>query len=480
MTADRQAHSLTIGAAAALLGSGSLTSVELTQAVLARIEATEPDVHAYALVMADAALLAAEASDARRARQARIGPLDGIPMALKDLYYTAGVRTEGGSKVLAGFTPSRNATVTQRLLDGGAVIVGKTVTHEFACGTCGMGIPPTRNPWDLARTPGGSSAGSGAAVAADSCIAAMGTDTGGSVRMPASVNGVVGLKPTAGRISKHGVIPMSWSLDCCGTLTKSVEDAALLLNVLAGSDTADPSSWDEPVPDYTRDLHAGVEGLRVGVLGTQFLRGIHQSVQSAMEAALDQLAQLGAVRVEVAVPEIELAPYVGVGILVPEFASVHQRWLRHQPADYWEGTRSRLEVGELLSATQYLRAQRGRTLIKNAFRKVFTENRLDVIVAPTLVSHATLVDQRLLEFEDGNDELASRAFVRSTIPFTLAGLPALSVPCGFATHADDATIQRDLPIGMQIVGRPFDEATVLRVGSAYESATEWHERRPAL
>lgn len=468
---------LTVGEAAPLLKRVEISPVELTQSVLERIEETEGRVHAYATVMREDALRAAHGAEAAIRRGEHRGPLHGIPIAVKDLYYTAGTLTQAGSKVLRGFIPTHDSTVALRLKHAGAVIVGKTVTHEFAYG---QNVPPTRNPWDLGRTPGGSSAGSGAAVAAHSCLAAMGTDTGGSIRMPASVDGVVGLKPTFGRVSKYGVLPLSWSLDHCGPMTKTVEDAALVMNVIAGHDRRDPTSADEPVPDYTTSLRDGVRGLRLGVPTNYFFRGVHRAVRDAVEQALRVLEGLGAVRVEVAIPHVELSAAVGIGILVPEASALHQSWLRQRASDYDQGTRTMLEVGELLLATHYLRALRARTLIKESFRKVFTEHRLDALVTPTEPTAATKIDQRTVTFEDVGEEAFFSVFVRETIPFNLAGLPALSVPCGFSPPSGGVDIGPNLPIGLHIAGRPFDESTVLRIGFAYQSATDWHRRRPPL
>jgi aspartyl-tRNA(Asn)/glutamyl-tRNA(Gln) amidotransferase subunit A len=445
--------------------------------VLDRIDETEGRLRAYAKVMRDEALQAArEAEAAIRGGDYR-GPLHGIPIALKDLYYTAGTPTQAGSEVLRGFTPEHDSTVARRLKQAGAIIVGKTVTHEFAYG---QNVPPTRNPWDLERTPGGSSAGSGAAVAAHSCLAAMGTDTGGSIRMPASVDGVVGLKPTFGRVSKYGVVPLSWSLDHCGPLTKTVEDAALLMNVVAGHDRLDPTSVHEPVPDYTERLRDGVRGLRLGVPTNYFFRAVHGAVRDAVSQALRVLEGLGAMVIEVRIPHVELSAPVGLGILVPEASSIHQEWLRQRAADYDEGTRTMLEAGELLLATHYLRALRARAVIKDAFRKVFTENRLDALITPTEPTTATKIDQTTVVFEDTGEEHFFSVFVRETIPFNVAGLPALSLPCGFSPSSGSPHIGANLPIGLHIAGRPFDENTVLRIGYAYQASTDWHQRRPRL
>ncbi|TMF01311.1 MAG: Asp-tRNA(Asn)/Glu-tRNA(Gln) amidotransferase GatCAB subunit A [Chloroflexi bacterium] len=468
---------LSIAEAAKLIASRELSPVELTRSVLERIDETDARVHAYATRLDERALDSARNAEAAIGRGENAGPLHGIPIALKDLYYTAGIPTGAGSDVLSGFVPSHDATVTQLLRQAGAILVGKTVTHEFAYG---QNVPPTRNPWDLERTPGGSSAGSGAAVAAHSCLAAMGTDTGGSIRMPASVDGVVGLKPTYGRVSRFGVVPLSWSLDHCGPITKTVEDAALIMNVIAGPDPRDPASASVAVDDATRSLREGVRGLRLGVPSNYFFDRIHRSVGSAVERALNVLEDMGAVRVAVEIPHVELSVPIGIGILMPEASAVHQSWIRQQPSRYDDGTRRMLEAGELVLATDYLRAQRARSVIKDEFKRTFQNHRLDALITPTEPTAATRIDQMSVDF--GADELEPffSVFVRQTIPFNVSGLPALSVPCGFSEDNEGGRIGVGLPIGLHIAGRPFDEATVLRIGFAYESATAWHTRRPPI
>ena len=472
---------LSVAEAARLIESRRLSPVELTQSVLERIDETEPRVHAYATRLDKMALASARSAETAISAGDYRGPLHGIPIALKDLFYVAGVPTSAGSDVLSDFVPGHDATVTERLRQAGAVCVGKTVTHEFAYG---QNAAPTRNPWDLERTPGGSSAGSGAAVAAHSCLAAMGTDTAGSIRMPASVNGVVGLKPTYGRVSRYGVVPLSWSLDHCGPLTKSVEDAALVLNAIGGHDPRDPASARVPLGDLTRDLRVGVRGLRLGVPRKHFFDRIHRTVGDAVERALGVLEHLGAVRVEVEIPHIDLCVAVGMGILLPEASSIHQSWLRQYADRYDAGTRRMLEAGELVLATDYLRAQRARSLVKHGFESVFRDRRLDALITPSEPTVATRLDQMTIDFGHGSVEAGFSVWTRQTIPFNVSGMPALSVPCGFSEHtlADvrAGRVAAGLPIGLHIAGRPFDEATVLRIGFAYESATDWDIRRAPL
>ena len=298
--------------------------------------------------------------------------------------------------------------------------------------------------------------------------------------MPASVDGVVGLKPTYGRVSRYGVVPLSWSLDHCGPLTRTVEDAGLMLQATAGHDARDPASADLPVGDLTSGLHDGVRGLRLGVPTNYFFDVIHRTVQEAFEQALTILTNLGAVRVDVTLPGVELALPIGIGIMMPEASSIHQQWLRQTPERYDEGTRRMLEAGELQLATHYLQAQRGRAALKDAFKTVFREHALDALITPTEPTTATRIDQTSVDFDEAGQEPFFSVFVRHTIPFNISGLPALSVPCGFSADTEGGRIGAGLPIGLHIAGRPFDEATILRIGSAYQSVTDWHTRRPPL
>lgn len=451
--------------ASRLIRDGELSPVELTGDVLERIEAIDPRLEAYVSIFHDEALAAASRAEEEIAASGARGPLHGIPVAIKDLYDLGGKPTLAGSRVREGHVADADSAVVERLRGAGAVFVGKTVTHEFGTGVTS---PPTRNPWDLDRVPGGSSGGSGAAVAADLCLMATGTDTAGSIRIPAAANGVVGLKPTFGRVSRRGIVPLGWSLDHAGPLTKAVFDAALVLNALAGYDPSDPSSADEPVHDLTDGIEGGVAGLRVGVARNWFADHVEAYVEEARREAARVLEGLGASVEEVEVPHLERAMEIHSVILSAEASAYHQPTLRSSPERYGGGTRAFLEAGQLVAAATYLNAQRARELVRQGFRQAFSA--CDVILAPALPATAGEFGARKVRVNEMEEDVTS-AYIRLSIPANLSGLPALSLPCGF--HAG-------LPLGLQILGRPFDERTVLRVGHAYEQATRHHLELPGL
>lgn len=444
---------------------GSVSPVELTRACLERIERVDGVIRAFVSVDAEGALEAAGIAE-REIKAGRYrGPLHGIPIGLKDNYDTVGVPTRNGSRVFADRMPKQSATAWVRLREAGAVLLGKTTMSEAAWG---VDFPPVRNPWDARRNPGLSSGGSGAAVAAGLCSMAMGSDTGGSIRIPAGLSGVVGLKATYGRVSRAGVMPHTWSLDHAGPLTRGVEDAALVLGVIAGHDPRDPASADLPVGDYLSGLTKGIRGMRIGVPREHFWERIEGRVEPVVRQALRDLEGAGARVEEVSIPHMTGA--LGA-ILVTEMASVtawHEKYLQ-QPerrAKYTPEVRFLMDAGKLVFATDFLKAQRLRRVLIGEARAAF--DRVDVLVTPTLPLCAWEVSQSHVQIA-GKPEHVLHACWRFTYPWNLTGLPALSVPCGFADG---------LPVGLQLVGRPFDEATVLRVGHAYQEATRWHEMRP--
>ena len=440
-----------------------LSPVELTTALLARIERLDPALHTFVTVTGERALADAKAAEAELMGGRDAGPLVGIPVAYKDLYATRGIPTTAGSALLASFVPDADCTCVTRLARAGSVMLGKLITHEFAFGIQfpGHRVPPARNPWNLDHRPGGSSSGSGAALAAGLAYGALGSDTGGSIRNPASFCGIVGLKPTYGRVSRAGVVALSWTLDHAGPMARTVEDCALLYQALAGHDPADPASSRVPVDDTLAGLDGGVRGLRVGVPHDYFFDGIDPEVAQAFEAAVETLRKLGATVRDVEIPSIWNAPAVMVIMLTEAFA-YHARDLREHPELYGEVLREKFLAGALFSGWEYTQAQRLRAQLAADVAAALSD--VDVLVTPTTPKPAPT----LAAVQDPD-----APFARSNpAPFNMAGLPALALPCGFT--------RAGLPVSLQIAGRAFDEATVLRAGQAYERATDWHTRRPGL
>jgi aspartyl-tRNA(Asn)/glutamyl-tRNA(Gln) amidotransferase subunit A len=456
-------HSL--AEAAEAVRTRAVSPVELTRLCLERIERVDRAIHAFASVDAARALKEAQAAEGEIQGSRYRGPLHGIPIALKDNYDTLGIPTRNGSQVFASRIPDQDATTWERLRNAGAILLGKTTMSEAAWG---VDFPPVRNPWDVRRNPGVSSGGSAAAVTAGLCFMAMGSDTGGSIRIPAGLCGAVGLKATYGRVSRAGILPHTWSLDHAGPLTRSVEDAALALGVIAGHDPRDPTSSDLPVGDSLSGLKKGVRGVRIGVPREHFWERIQEGVQPVVRQALDDLEAAGAQVEEVSIPHMTTA--LGA-ILVTEMASVtawHDKYLKQpeQRAKYTPEVRALLDAGKFIFATDFLKAQRLRRVLVEEVRAAFA--RVEVLATPTLPLCAWEFSESHVEIA-GQAEHVLHACWRFTYPWNLTGLPALSLPCGFA---------EGLPVGLQLVGRPFDEAMILRVGHAYEAATRWHERRP--
>jgi len=461
---------LPLAAASDLLRRRVISAVELTEATLERIEATDAVVQAYVLVLAERARRSAYQADRELAQGHWRGPLHGIPLAVKDICYMRDLPNEAGSRALAGFVPGYDATVVRRLEDAGAVIVGKTVTHEFAYG---VNTPPTCTPWNKECYPGGSSAGSGVAVTVGSAFAAIGTDTGGSIRIPAAINGIVGLKPTYGRVSRYGVIPLGTSLDHVGPLTRTVEDCAIVLQAIAGFDRADGGSVDELVPDYRSDLATGVQGLVIGVEREHFFyEGVAEDVRRAVEEVLDVLRTLGATVVDVNLPELAWSPEVLMTIMAAESSTVHRRRLRERRDDYDPATRRALEMGEFIPATHYLTAQRARALLRNRMANLFAAHRLDALLSPTMPVTTVPIPDLFAERPDYPGESPILSMIHHTFSANLTGQPALSVPCGLARNG--------LPIGFQLLGRPFDEATLFQVAYAYEREQAWAALPPEI
>jgi aspartyl-tRNA(Asn)/glutamyl-tRNA(Gln) amidotransferase subunit A len=466
-------HWASIGDLARLVAGKSVSPVEVVEAHLKRIDALDPKLRAFLHVMRDGALAAAKAAEAAVAAGSPLGPLHGVPIGLKDLYSTKDAPTTGGSKILAGVTPAENATVVARLRAAGAIVLGKLNLHEFAYGPEGLNehYGTTRNPWDAKthRIAGGSSSGSGAAVAVGLCAGALGSDTGGSIRIPAALCGITGVKPTYGRVSRAGVLPLAWSLDHVGPMARSAADCALLLQVMAGGDPRDPSASERPVPDYAAALTGDIRELKVGVLRAAFLDAAGLVLQQAVEQALKVLQGLGAWVDEVALRLADQVVGTSWAVIATEALAFHERWLRERPGDYQADVRARLRAGAFVTGVQYVQAQRARTLIRDEVSAAL--GRFDVLVAPGVPIVATAMGQTEVTIGKETTDVRS-ALTRFTRHFNLSGHPVCSVPCGFSAAG--------LPIGLQIIGRAFDEATVLRVADAYQRATDWHTRRPPL
>ncbi|MBC3983396.1 amidase [Streptomyces sp. AC536] len=450
---------LTLTEASAALRRRELSAAELTRSVLERIEAVDARVGAYVTVTDEAARAAAERADAERAAGRDRGPLHGVPGGLKDLIDVAGLPTTASSQARSGHVAHSDSAVAARLREAGAVLVGKTHTHEFAYG---LTTPQSRNAVDQDRVAGGSSGGSAVAVAAGAATFALGTDTGGSIRVPAALNGLVGLKPTYGLLPRSGVTSLSWSLDHVGPITRTVRDAALLFAALAGPDAGDPASLSAgSAGDVLRGADEdGLRGLRVGVPSTYYFERVDPEVEAAVRAAIARLGDLGAELVEVTTPMDRYIHAIHWGLMVPEATAYHEQTLRSTPQSYGPDVRVLLEAGELVSAGDYLRAQRARTLLRRAWAEVYEQ--VDVVAAPTVPMTAVPVDQHTVHWPDGTVESVSDAYVRLSAPANITGMPSLTLPVG-----RDAA---GLPIGMQLMAAPLADATVLRAGRAYEAA----------
>jgi aspartyl-tRNA(Asn)/glutamyl-tRNA(Gln) amidotransferase subunit A len=481
-------HQLTLLQARDALRRGEITAVQLTRALLDRMAALEPRLHAYLTITEERALADAAAADRRRA-QGDDAPLLGIPLAIKDVLATAGVETTCGSKLLRGFVPPYTATAVARLMDAGMVLLGKTNTDEFAMGssTENSGYGPTRNPWDLERVPGGSSGGSAAAVAAQIAPAALGSDTGGSVRQPAALCGVVGIKPSYGRVSRYGLVAYGSSLDQIGVLAQDVADAALVLGVMAGHDPQDSTTVDAPVPDYAAALTGDIRGLRVGLPAEYFVEGMQPEVEQAVRAAVAQLAALGAEIMPIHLPNTDKALPVYYLVATAEASANLARYdgirfgqsagddnmmeniRRTRGQGFGPEVKRRIMLGAYaLSAgyydAYYLKAQQVRTLIKRDFEQAFTQ--VDVIACPVTPTTAFRMGEKT------DNPMAMYLSDIFTISLNLSGMCGISVPCGLDGQG--------LPIGLQLIGPHLGEATILRAAHAYEQSTPWHTLRPQL
>ncbi len=458
---------LTISEVSRLIRHGDLSPVELTQAHLERIERLDRRLNCFITRTPEFALELARQAEAEIRNGRWRGELHGIPVALKDLFETRGIRTTAGSKFYADYLPDEDAYTVQKLYQAGAILLGKLNLHEIALGVTNVNphYGPCRNPWDTRRVTGGSSGGSAAALAAGLCMGSLGSDTGGSIRIPASLCGVVGFKPTYGRVSLRGVIPLSWNLDHAGPMARCVRDAALLLQAIAGYDAQDPCSEPIPAGDYLAELEAGVGGWRVALIWDEYiLAETDPEILGGVEAAADVFRKLGAQVERSELPQAHEAARANRLMTTSDAAAFHRQRLEESPQDFGEDVLQRLKSGAAFTSTEYSLARRLQSVLRRQYQELLTN--FDILLTPTTPLTAP-------EIVYGTDAIEqARQLTRFTSPFNLTGLPALSLPCGFTSAG--------LPFGLQIVSRPWGEATVLRAGHAYEQATDWHHRKPVL
>jgi aspartyl-tRNA(Asn)/glutamyl-tRNA(Gln) amidotransferase subunit A len=447
-----------------------LTAVAVTESALDRIGRLNDTLRAFITVTRDEALAAASEVDRKvAAGEAANLPLAGVPVAIKDSFWTKGIKTTGGTKVLANFIPSEDATAVARLKAAGCVVVGKSLMHEMAYGFTSQNkhYGDCRNPWNTALIPGGSSGGNAVALATGMVLGAVGGDTGGSNRQPAALCGIVGMKVTYGRVSRYGGIPLSWSMDTVGPMTRNVADAAAMLRVMAGHDPKDPATRRDMVPDYEQSLNAGLKGLKIGVPHNRFMERMEPEVGSAIQEALEVLKRQGATLVDVSFPSLDAVVGAHRAIIFSEASAAHEKMVREHAGLFADDVHINLMGGLFLTATQYLAAQQARRKIIAAYREIWT--RFDLLVTPSTPIVATKIGATSVTL-GGVDIPLVRAFLDVTLPFNLTGQPAISIPCGFT--------KASLPIGLQLVGRPFEEAKVFQAAAAYEAATDWHKRVP--
>ena len=481
-------YRLSISEARELLDKRKITAKELLNSIYQRIESVDSKVKAFVTLSKEQAYEMADAAQ-KQINEGRSLTIQGIPVAIKDNMCTKGIRTTCSSKILENFIPPYESAVTSRLSENGYVLIGKTNLDEFAMGssTENSGFFTTRNPWDIERIPGGSSGGSAAAVAADECIAALGSDTGGSIRQPAALCGVVGLKPTYGRVSRYGLVAFASSLDQIGPITKNVKDSAILLNIISGKDPFDSTSAPVAVPDFTKVLGNEIKGLKIGIPREYFIKGMDREIEESVKTAIKKLESLGAIPVEISLPHTEyavatyyvlatseassnLARYDGVKYgFRAEGKDLMEMYMNTRAQGFGAEVKRRIMLGTYALSSGYYdayykKAQQARTLIKADFEKAF--NSVDMIVTPTSPTAA------FKSGEKTGDPLQMYLSDIFTISVNLAGIPAISIPCGFTSN--------NLPIGLQIIGKHFDEESILKAAYAYEQSTDWHKRKPNL
>ena len=457
---------------ASRIAAKDISSVEVTEAAIRRAERLQPVLNAFISLEAEAALDAARAVDNRIANAEPVGSLAGVPLAHKDMYYREGKVTTCGSKIRKDFVADHTATVLQRLEGAGALYLGGLNMSEFAVGPIGNNVHygDCRNPWNTAHAPGGSSSGSGASVAARIVYGALGSDTGGSIRIPSAMSGVVGLKPTQTRVSRNGLMPLSFSFDCGGPLTRTVRDASRIFDVIAGHDPKDPTSSQRPLELCDVACEQTVEGLKIGIPTTYYFEDVDAPVSHLVDEACKVFRNLGAELVEAEVPDHEEMNLIWASALSAEAATIHRKWLIERPEDYGGMVRRRIEFGLYQPATRYLEALTLRDgFLRDYCAKAFRD--CDLLLTPTM----PITAPRLSDVDVGDSEEMPALVLRiskNTRPISYLGLPALSVPCGFTSDG--------LPTAFQLIGRPFDEATLCRAGHVYQSATDWHAKVPEL
>jgi len=451
-----------------LIHKRQISPVELAEEMLERIFSIDPHLNTFITLTPEKALEQAVEIEKQLVAGDDPGILAGVPIAIKDLYETQGILTTAGSPFFQDYIPTADATAVQKLKSSGAVILGKLNMHEIALGITNINphFGNCHNPWDVSRVPGGSSGGSAAALAAGLCFGSLGSDTGGSIRIPSALCGTAGLKPTRGRVSLKGVIPLSWNMDHAGPMARRVEDLAILLQIIAGYDSADPASIEMLVPDYRQDLSRGVKGLRIAVANDPYFSLVDSEIRTTMQAAAAVFKDLGAHVEEEHLPNAELAFETNICMLLADAVAYHSDRLRLMPEKFGSDVLQRLQTGARTSAAEYSQARRTQAILKRSFLSIF--NEWDILVTPTTPTTAPLIT--------GQDS-ASQAPVltRFTSMFNLTGLPAISIPCGFSPKTKETPA---LPIGMQLIARPWDEARLLQAAFAYEQATIWHWQRP--
>ena len=454
-----------------LVQSKEISPVEIIEAHLTRIDATEPVLNSFITLLADQARKSARQAEKDIQAGRYKGPLHGIPVALKDLYNTGGVRTTSGSRIFDTFIPTEDCTVAAKFHQAGAILLGKLNMHQFAYGPTGENpdYGHMHNPWNPDTVTGGSSGGSGSAAAAGQCTITTGSDTGGSIRIPAALCGIVGLKPTYGLVSRYGLSALSWSLDHPGPMTRTVEDTAITMNVIAGHDPKDVASAKVDIPDYTSALTGDVKGLRIGIVKEYFEAPLDPQVRKAVMDAISLLESMGAEIKEVSYPMFNQSQAISSTVLMAEATAYHRDLLEKDGHQLYEPIRQRLEAGLFISAAEYLRAQQARSIFDQQGRRLLDE--VDLLAGPTEpVTAPEILASKVMAGEQEVGVVG--ALTQYTRPYNINGFPAISVPCGFS---DDG-----MPIGLQLAGRPFDELTVLRAAHAYEQANDWHTRRPPI